>query len=478
MATIPRVIILGGGLAGLAAALRLAEAHFEVEVIDKRPVLGGRASSFFPPGDTERIDNCQHVLLGCCTNLLDFFRRTGSLSQFRFYNSFVFIGPRGVSRMSASALPAPLHLFPSLLRFRELNWQDRWSIVRAMRAILRPGNAPPDVTMLDWLKRQRQTTAAIENFWRVVLTSALNEDLERLSSRHAFKVFADGFLRNRSGYRMGVPAIPLSDLYSSKILEEKCSLRLATHVAELEFAGGHVNGVRLHNGEQRTADFYISTLPPDSLANLLPDRSATSWPELQKLAKLEWSPITGIHLWFDSPITRLEHAAIIGRTIQWVFNRSAIGGRSEPRPEGSGPVERKGQEPIGPHYIQLVISASRGLMNMRREELLELALRELCEIFPKTKKANLLNAVIVKEAKSTLSPAPGLDAIRLGPATPYQNLFLAGDWIATGWPFTMEGAVRSGYRAAELVTDAAGRPQQFLQPDLPTAPLVRLLERW
>ena len=462
-------------MAGLAAAACLAEAGFEAEVLEKRLVLGGRASSFFPPGEAELIDNCQHVLLGCCTNLLDFFRRTGMLDQFRFYNSFLFLGPKGASTISASALPAPLHLFPSLLRFRDLGWRDRWAIARAMRAILRLGeSAPediPDQPMSGWLRRQRQTEAAIENFWRVILTSALNEDLERLSSRHAFKVFRDGFLKNRRGYRMGVPATALSDLYSSKILNEKCSLRLGTSVETLELSGGQVSRLLLRDGEERTADFYISTVPPDAFLNLLPENLGPEWPEISNLANLEWSPITGIHLWFDRPITDLEHAAVVGRTIQWIFNRSAIGKRSEPRPEGSGNFE-------SPQYIQLVISASRSLMNMKRDEIIELSLRELGELFPKSREAKLLNAVVVKESKATLSPQPGLDALRLAPQTPFRNLFLAGDWTSTGWPFTMEGAVRSGYRAAELVTEAAGHPQRFLQPDLPAAPLARLLARF
>lgn len=455
------MIILGGGLAGLAAAACLGDADFEVEIIEKRSVLGGRASSFVPPGESERIDNCQHVLLGCCTNLLDFFRRTDQLDQFRFYSSFLFVGPRGTSKMSASALPAPLHLLPSLLRFRDLGWKDRWAIGRAMRAILRLDSAAPDETMMGWLQRARQTSTAIENFWRVVLTSALNEDLERLSTRHAFKVFRDGFLLNRRGYRMGVPAVPLSELYSSKIISRKCSVRLGTMAAGLEIVDDRVRSVCLRDGDSRTADYVISTLPPDALCNLLPAAAAGRWTAMRQWSSPEWSPIAGIHLWFDRPITSLEHATIIGRTIQWVFNRSAVARR--PR--------------AGPQYIQLVISASRGLMNMRRDDLLDLCMRELRELFPQSKQANLLNAVVVKESKATLSPRPGIDAIRPSASTPWQNLFIAGDWTATGWPFTMEGAVRSGYRAAELVTEAAGNGQKFLLRDLPVAPLARFLQR-
>lgn len=449
-------------MAGLAAALCLAESNFEVELIEKRPMLGGRASSFFPPGESERIDNCQHVLLGCCTNLLDFFRRTGKLDQLRFYNSFLFLGPHGASKMSASLLPAPFHLLPSLFRFRELDWNDRWAIARAMRAILRPDGSAPDETMMEWLRRLRQTPKAIEHFWRVVLTSALNEDLERLSARHAFKVFRDGFLYNRRGYRMAVPAVPLSELYSSKIIGEKCSARLGTTAAALDIAEDRVRAVCLRDEEVRPADYFISTLLPDALRNLLPDSIAQTWPQVQQWSSFEWSPITGIHLWFDQAIVAVEHAAVVGRTIQWIFNRSAIG-------------QKRGD---GPQYVQLVVSASRELMNMRRDNLIELVMRELRELFPKTKNANLLNAVVVKESKATLSPQPGIDALRPAASTPWRNFFIAGDWTSTGWPFTMEGAVRSGYRAAECVSSAAGQAQTFLQSDLPAGPLVRWLERF
>ena len=461
----------------MAAAACLADAGFDVELLEKRPVLGGRASSFLPPGNSDRIDNCQHVLLGCCTNLLDFFRRTGAGGELRFYSSFLFVGPRGVSRMASSLLPEPLHLLPSLLQFRDLDWRDCWAIARAMNSILRWKDSSPasDMLMIDWLKRERQTTAAIENFWRVVLTSALNEDLERMSSHHAFKVFRDGFLANRRGYRMGVPAVPLSDLYSGKKLGERCKLSLGANANALELSRSADTGafevsrvlVRegVRDGAEHLADYYVSALPPDALRHLLPDdpEATASWPQLDRLAGMEWSPITGIHLWFDRPITSFDHAAIVGRTIQWMFNHTAISGL------------RAGTD--GGQYIQLVVSASRAFINMRREEILELTLRELGELFPKAKSATLLKSVVVKEAEATLSPVPGIDALRPGAQSPYRNLFVAGDWTSTGWPFTMEGAVRSGYRAAELVTQAAGRPRKFLQPDLPTAPLLRLLAR-
>ena len=471
--TPPRVIVLGAGLAGLAAALRLAETGYDVELVERRAVLGGRASSFIPPGETEPIDNCQHVLLGCCTNLLDFFRRAATAHQLRFYNSFLFLGPRGLSSVSASPLPAPLHLAASLVRFRDLGWQDRWAIARAMWAILRAGQSAPEAAFLIWLHDQRQTPRAIENFWRVILTSALNEDLERLPCRPAFQVFQEAFLWNRRGYRMAVPCVPLGELYSGKMLAERCRLLLGTPAIRLDSRDGLISGVCLQDGEQRTADFYISALPPESLARLLPAQVHGQWPALSGWKDFEWSPITGIHLWFDRPVMDLHYAAVLGRTIQWVFNRSAISANPSRDRERADNAKEK----TGPQYIQLVISASRALLSLRREEILDRALQELQELFPATRLATLQKAVVVKEAKATVSLRPETETLRPSATTPLANLFLAGDWTASGWPPTMEGAVRSGYRPAYVVTDAAEKREKFLKPAFPAEPLARLLAR-
>jgi zeta-carotene desaturase len=458
---VARVAVLGGGLAGLAAALRLAEAGYAVQLIERRPALGGRASSFVAPGERDPIDNCQHVLLGCCTNLLDFFRRSGVAHHLRFYNSIAFAGPRGTSHLRAAPLPAPFHLLPSLLSFRGLNWRDRLAVARALWLILRSPHPVPDAPLLDWLQRHGQSLSACENFWRVVLTSALNEDLERISTRPAFHVFLDAFIRNRHGYRVGIPTVPLSALYSSQLLRERCVQRLSAPVTRLRVSSCRVTALHLQGGGEDSADFYISALPPKSLCGILPDDVRSRWPQTQAWNSLDWSPITGIHLWFDRPVMRPDHLAVYGRTIQWVFNKTAIAGDSE------GALQ----------YIQLVISASRALSTLPRDEILARCLPELAELLPETRLANLQKAVVVRQPESTPSFTPGSDALRPGPDTPFANLFLAGDWTATGWPPTMESAVRSGYRAAERLTEAAGEPRRFLVPDLPVAPLARLFRR-
>jgi zeta-carotene desaturase len=287
--------------------------------------------------------------------------------------------------------------------------------------------------MLDWLREKRQTENAIRRFWSQVLVSAINEDLDRMAAMHGFQVFWLGFLARSNSYEMGVPAVPLGDLYSPEVWKRFSNVRLHLRapVEKLLIAEGAVRAV-LAEGVERTADYFISAVPFERVA-----------PELElKLDRFEHSPITGIHLWFDRSITQLPHATLLDRTIQWMFNKS--GGR----------------------YLELVVSASRSLVEMPRAEVIALAVRELAEYFPRVKEAKLEKAHVVKEVRATFSPQPGIEELRPQSETKFRNFFLAGDWTHSGWPATMEGAVRSGYLAAEAVTRASGDPRRFLLADV------------
>src|SRR5580658_10391535 len=210
------VLVIGGGLAGLSSAVALAEAGLQVRLLEKRPHLGGRATSYTLPDGSE-VDNCQHVTLGCCTNLADFYSRVGAAGKIRFYDRLYFVDAQGRrSTMESSPLPAPMHLAPSFLLFSSLSLADKRSIANAMMAIAAAGGHPPGIdgiSMLDWLQRMKQTPAAIERFWRVVLVSALDEELSRTDARYGIEVFWKAFLGNSTGYRVGIPTVPLADLY-------------------------------------------------------------------------------------------------------------------------------------------------------------------------------------------------------------------------------------------------------------------------
>jgi zeta-carotene desaturase len=437
----PQVAVIGGGLAGLASAAALGSAGFEVVIYEARNFLGGRATSW-PVGseDAEVIDNCQHVLLRCCVNLLDLYRRLGVENKIGFHREFFFIEPGGrTSVLKRGMLPSPAHFLGSFLKLKFLSIQDKTAIARAMSAIPRERRTRSDldrISMLDWLREKRQTDAAIERYWRQVLVSAVNEELDRMAASHGLQVFWLGMIARADSYEMGIPDIPLRELYDEHSLAGAGAVRIEhrSAVTAIDTAGGNVSALITALGPA-TADFYISCLPFERLQPLIPNLPV-EW------GTFEHSPITGIHLWFDRSVTELPHATLLDRTIQWMFNKS----------EG--------------RYIQLVVSASRSLLTTPRNEIIELALRELAEFFPAVKDARLEKAQVIKEVRATFSARPGMEELRPVPATPLKNFFLAGDWTRSGWPATMEGAVRSGYLAAEAVAAAAGKPQRFLLPDI------------
>ena len=439
----PSVNIVGGGLAGLAAAAALGSAGFAVDLFEARPFLGGRATSFpVSPGDdnSELIDNCQHVLLRCCVNLLDFYARLGVADRIRFYREFYFLEPGGrLSKLERGPLPAPLHMTSSFWRMRCLGVGDKLAISRAMSALMRERGQRTDldrITMLDWLREKKQPTRAIERFWRQVLVSAVNEELDRMAALHGFQVFWLGMLARADSYEMGIPDVPLGELYSADAWSKMAQVRIheRTPVERVTFHDGAACGLQTAGG-LRTADYYLCAVPFERLGALAPELGIDT-------AGFEHSPITGIHIWFDRPVTHLPHAALVDRTIQWMFNKS----------EG--------------RYLQFVVSASRSLVETGRAEVIELALREAAEFFPKISQAKVERAQVIKEVRATYSARPGMEAARPYAKTSVPNVFLAGDWTRSGWPATMEGAVRSGYLAAEAVTAAAGRLARFLLPDI------------
>ena len=465
------VIVIGGGLAGLSSAVALADAGFRVRLLEKRPHLGGRATSYALPNG-EHVDNCQHVTLGCCTNLEDFYRRVGASHKIRTYRRLYFADPQGRRGMiEASPLPPPFHLALSFARFPLLSWADKRAIARAMLKIVRCGGLPTDldgggITMLEWLERHGQTKAAIERFWGVVLVSALDEELGRTDARYGVDAFWKAFLANRTGFELGIPAVPLSELYdgSRGAIERRggeVSLRAGVRV--IQVAEGSVAGLQLESGEQVTADFYLAAVPHDALLELLSGEIAEREPAFANLRRLRTSPITGVHLWIDREVMSEPYLTVLDCTTQWIFNKSLLYSSS------AGAVGARGVAEAG-QYLQLVISASYGLAARSRQEIIELCRRELEGILPATREAHLVKATVIKEMAATFSPEPGCDQWRPRQTSPIGGLFLAGDWTATGWPATMEGAVRSGYLAAEAILVVAGTPRRLLRPDLPVQP--------
>ena len=413
--------IVGGGLAGLAAAAKLGESGFSVEVHEARSFLGGRAASIPVPmrdGRTERIDNCQHVLLRCCTALMDFYGRCGVAGKIRFHDAIHLVLPGGaVDTIRSDPLPAPLHLARSLLAMRCLDGNDKLSLLRCLLSVSADRRRPDidEITFMDWLLSKGATPRAVARFWRPFIVSALNEEPGLASASPALQVFGEGLLGSRTSYQMGVPSVPLDDLYSAALAG-----RLGPRVRVLLRSK-----VRRIDAGARDADYYVSAVPFDRVQGLVPHLGIGG-----QIEKFKHSPITGIHLWFDRPITVLEHAMLLDREIQWIFHKG------------------------GGHYL-VVVSASRGLEARSTSEIVRAAVAELREFFAGARRASLTDSRVIREPRATFSVRPGMGTSRPGPRTPYPNVFLAGDWTDSGWPATMEGAVRSGYRAADAVVEAA-----------------------
>ena len=321
------MIVIGGGLAGLAAATVLSEAGLRVSLLEKRPFLGGRATSYALP-DGSHVDNCQHVTLGCCTNLDDFYRRVGAQSKIRHYDRLFFADRHGrVSRISRSPLPPPFHLATSFLRFRALSFADKRAIGQGMLRIARAGGRAVDgesISMLEWLRRNRQTERAIERFWRVVLVSALNVELDRLDARSGVEVFWKGFLANRRGYVLGIPAVPLGELYGGcrEAIESRGGeVRTRTVIRAIRCLAGKFHSLALDDGNEVCADSCIAAVPQDALPEVLPPEIR---PAFANLSRLRTSPITGVHLWFDRQVMGLPFLTLLDHTVQWVFKKSKL----------------------------------------------------------------------------------------------------------------------------------------------------------
>ena len=503
----PTVAIAGGGLAGLAAACALSDTGFRVTLFEKRPFLGGRASSWEHPGTGEVVDNCQHVLFKVCTNLIEFYQRIGVADQIRWYDEMTFIEPGGrISTMKSSPLPAPLHTAPSFLQFQFLGAADKFAIARALVPLTLTTQSDTGQSFQHWLDQHGQTKNAVERFWKPILISALSEELDLISISAAAQVVRES-IKSPEARHMGVPTVPLTALYN------RAGEYIRARGGELHFRqpieGFTANEsriqVRLRNQDEAQAagdssffgsaregrhfDFLVLALPFDALERILPQTTQAA-PLREQISHFETAPITGIHLWFDRQIADLDHAVLLDRTIQWMFHKSRLqpmrreqtgnpevsenGGRAALQGRVRSREKNGALAPEVASYIELVVSSSKSLIDKSRAEIVELALSEVREFFPGAREAALVKSTVIKEVNATYSPRPGIDAHRPSAATAWPRVFLAGDWTATGWPATMEGAVRSGYRAAEAIAHAASPDNlKFLSPDLPASGLMR-----
>ena len=458
------VTVIGGGVAGLSAAVALADAGFRVTLLERRGYLGGRASSYLHPGTGEVIDNCQHVLFGCCTNLIDFYQRIGVAGKILWDSSMTLIEPGGRSSvLQPSGLPAPNHGLPGILAAKCFTLADKLSLAYAFAAILLGPKPDPRQSLAQWLAAHHQTSGAMRRFWWLVIASALNADLGQIGIDYAFKVIRELFLNSPRAGAMGMSTVPLSDLYNgaqSYLQLRNGSILFNANADSATFDEQSRRWTVTTRTESIVSEHLVLALPFEATSKLLPNlpqNPAADALAAQLESLVHW-PICSVQLWFDREITSLNHAVLLDRDIHWMYHKSRW---QHSRDSKSS-------------YIELVISANREFAALSRDQALTRAIAQLAEFFPAVHEANILKSALIKEVRATFGVPPGIDSARPSAASPWPNCYLAGDWTATGWPSTMESAARSGYLAAEALCRAQGDPRTILVHDLPPTGLMRL----
>lgn len=443
------VIVAGGGIAGIAAAIHIAGAGVRVTVIETRKKLGGRATSFTDVRTGETIDNCQHVALGCCANFLDLLARLGCADKLTWYDEQYWITRGGdVSVVRPSSLPAPLHFSLSMLGAKFLSPADLLALARIGPAIISADRARwRSATFAEFLRRHAQPPGLISRFWAPVVVSACNLSCERVSASSALHVFQDGFFARPDAARIAVPAVPLVQLYDNAqalIASAGGTVRLATGIARLT-----PTSVETAAGERLDADAVVCALPFERAREVVDATLRDSDPRFAAMDRITHSPILGVHLMFDRPVLRLPHAVLVEGATQWLFRKDSSG-----------------------RILHAVISAADDWMPLSESEIIARVLSDIRVYLPESGGATLVAGRPVKEKRATFAPTPQCEGQRpaaLGP----NGIILAGDYTDCSWPATMEGATRSGATAAAGVL---GLPaDSFLAAAQAPAPLFRTL---
>jgi squalene-associated FAD-dependent desaturase len=466
-----RVAIVGGGLAGTAAATILAQAEgVHVDLFERRTRLGGRAGSFYDPIVGRNIDNCQHVLMGCCTEAFRFYESMGAAQHWCPLDSLRFVDRTGRAYpfRAAPLLPPPLHLAPAFARMRFLSVSERIQIARAMRKIprrestvARESSEQNSSTFGDWLRRHGQSDSTINRFWDVIVRGALAASCDDASLAMALKVFRDAFLTTRTGHTVYTPRVSLDRLHHEIPLayfqRHDVNVHLGCGVREVvppRDSGKRVT-LRMRDSHTSTYDAVLIAVPWHTVDRLLPsasrDDATRTFFERYPCCKIPSSAITAVHVWLDRPLSDWEHAVLIDEQGDWMFRASepdSISDESSEKDAIGGPS--------GYHYM-LVSSGTEQSPNVRGQDAAEAALNKLRACMGKAERQNeatlpkIVHWRFKHHPRAVFSVRPETEAMRPPQTTPMPGVYLAGDATQTGWPGTIEGAVRSGRAAADAI---------------------------
>ena len=436
----PDAIIIGGGCAGLSAATALADRGARVLVVEARPGLGGRATAFRDPETGERVDNGQHILMGCYTDTLRFLHRIGASDRVRWQSGLTvrMIDRRGhESVLALPALPSPLHLLAGVLAWDALSWRERISVLRIGSARGNVALTSP-LTVRQWLKQHGQADRLCELFWEPLALAALNQSIDHAEASHFIRVLERVFGPDPSAAALVMPAVPLDAMYvdpSLTYLAARGGEVRANAPAKIVIDRERVLGVRVRD-DLIEAPVVISTVPWFSFPSLFDTPPPPLQATLVNAAALDSLPIVTVNLWFDAPVMRDQLIGLPGRQFQWVFDRRAIVGGDA-------------------SHLSMISSGAEALVTQSNDALVSTAWQEVREALPAARTATLRKGLAVREKRSTFSLAPNAPP-RPEMRTPIAGLLLAGDWIQTGLPATIESAVISGHNAARAADGCEG----------------------
>lgn len=450
-ATTADVIVIGGGVAGLAAATQLADRGARVTVVEARPRLGGRASSFVDPATGETMDNGQHILMGCYRETFAFLRRIGAMSRVRVQPSLAVpsidtAGNRSV--LTCPPLPAPWHLLGGVIEWDALGWKDRLSVLhlgapvkteqRRLRGATGRMACSPEETVENWLVRNGQTPRLREMLWDPLALAALNQPPREAAAPTFVRVLAEMFGPDPQAASIAFPNVPLDEMYAAPAcdyIEARAGEVWTNALTRVVVEGGRAVGVRGRGGRDIRAGAIVSTVPWFGLRRLFDEVPPPVQRIVSDAARMASYPIVTVNLWLDRRVLGTPFVGLPGRTMQWAFDRGAI---------TDAGIE------TGPSRLSLVSSGAAAVVGLTNDAIVNLALGELRDALPSARSAAVRKASVVRERRATFSLAPGQPA-RPAAATPLAGFYLAGDWTDTGLPGTIESAAMSGHRAAEAM---------------------------
>ncbi len=441
----PEVVIIGGGVAGLAAAVELTSVGISTILIEQKSYLGGRVHSFIHPETGDEVDNGQHIMMGCYHSTIKFLTTINALSKISIQPKLEICfqhAEKEKSYLSANKLPAPFHILVGLLKLKSIPFFERLLLLRVGVELLLVNSENKklrSLTVAQWLDELYQSEKAKKYLWDIIAIGALNNSTEKITASLFVKVLQEAFLGSNKNSSIILPLQGLSSVFVENAItfieKNGGKILLNTSVSNIHIENVRVKSVTLNSGETIIPKAVISTVPYFDFPKMFSSETLEKYPSLQYSQHHTSSPIITIHLWFDTHFFDEEFVALLDSPLHWIFNKTKI-------------YTTKHHSLM---YLAIVISGAEEFVSSSKEELLEMTISELRKFYPHSSNAKLIHFLIIKEKRATFSPFVGVEKVRPSHTTEISNFFIGGDWSNTGLPATIEGAIQSGSACAELV---------------------------